>query len=288
MMGFLRDFNTSQSVIDIFEMLYVKLGRKLFEKIFPVILTDRGSEFSNPRMIEYTKDGILRTKVYYCDAGCPHQKGSIEVNHELIRRVLPKGVTFDNLTQENVDVMMNHIGTHDTERAITKIAGESCEYRDRTWQSCHSLSDEQKNNGIRLLKCAAALQYTLPGVPSVYYGDEAGMQGYKDPFNRGCYPWGNENTDLVEFYKELGSLRNSHSAFKDGVFIPVSYMLGCVAYRRRNADEDVMVIVNRNDHHISYCVPEEFENATLLMGNNITNREVSIGGYSFAILQKRI
>ena len=71
MMGFLRDFNTSQSVIDIFEMLYVKLGRKLFEKIFPVILTDRGSEFSNPRMIEYTKDGILRTKVYYCDAGCP-------------------------------------------------------------------------------------------------------------------------------------------------------------------------------------------------------------------------
>ena len=60
-MGFLRDFNTSQSVIDIFEMLYVKLGRNLFEKLFPVILTDRGSEFSNPRMIEYTKDGILRT-----------------------------------------------------------------------------------------------------------------------------------------------------------------------------------------------------------------------------------
>ena len=107
-MGFWRDFNTSQSVIDIFEMLYVKLGRKLFEKIFPVILTDRGSEFSNPRMIEYTKDGILRTKVYYCDAGCPHQKGSIEVNHELIRRVLPKGVTFDNLTQEKIDIMMNH------------------------------------------------------------------------------------------------------------------------------------------------------------------------------------
>ncbi len=194
----------------------------------------------------------------------------------------------ENYPKQCLDVMMNHIGTHDTERAITKIAGESCEYRDRTWQSCHSLSDEQKSNGKRLLKCAAALQYTLPGVPSVYYGDEAGMQGYKDPFNRGCYPWGNENTDLVEFYKELGSLRNSHSAFKDGVFIPVSYMLGCVAYRRRNADEDIMVIVNRNDHHISYCVPEEFENAILLMGNSITNREVSIDGYSFAILQKRI
>ena len=60
----------------------------------------------------YTKDGILRIKVYYCDAGCPHQKGSIEVNHELIQRVLPKGVTFDNLTQEKIDIMMNHINSY--------------------------------------------------------------------------------------------------------------------------------------------------------------------------------
>ena len=52
-------------------------------------------------MIEYTKDGILRTKVYYCDAGCPHQKGSIEVNHELIRRVLPKGVIM--LSYEGIE-----------------------------------------------------------------------------------------------------------------------------------------------------------------------------------------
>lgn len=194
----------------------------------------------------------------------------------------------ENYPKQCLDVMMNHIGTHDTERAITKIVGESCEYRDRAWQSCHCLSNEQYINGIRLLKCAAALQYTLPGIPSIYYGDEAGMQGYKDPFNRGCFPWGNENTDLVEFYKALGNLRNSHSAFKNGEFIPVSYMLGCVAYRRRNVDEDIMIIVNRNDHHISYCVPQEFENATLLMGNSITNREVSIDGYAFAILQKNI
>lgn len=128
MMGFLRDFNTSQSVIDIFEMLYVKLGRKLFEKIFPVILTDRGSEFSNPRMIEFTKDGIRRTSIYYCDAGCPHQKGSIEVNHELIRRVLPKGVTFDDLTQENVDVMMNHINSYSRLKLGNKTPFEAFEF----------------------------------------------------------------------------------------------------------------------------------------------------------------
>ena len=99
----------------------------------------------------------------------------------------------ENYPKQCLDVMMNHIGTHDTERAITKISGESCEYRDRVWQSQHFLDAEKYAKGVRLLKCAAALQYTLPGVPSVYYGDEAGLQGYKDPFNRGCYPWGKEN-----------------------------------------------------------------------------------------------
>ena len=75
--------------------------------------------------------------------------------------------------------MMNHIGTHDTVRAITRLAGESSDYRDREWQSSHKLSFFEYSQGIERLKLAAALQYTLPGVPSVYYGDEAGLQGYR-------------------------------------------------------------------------------------------------------------
>lgn len=109
MMAFLRDANTSQSVIDVFDYLYRKLGKELFEKLFPVILTDRGSEFSNPRMIEFEPGGIRRTNVFYCDPSSPYQKGSIEVNHELIRRILPKGTSFDKLTQTDIDHMMNHI-----------------------------------------------------------------------------------------------------------------------------------------------------------------------------------
>ena len=118
MLAFLRDANTSQSVIDIFDSLDLKLGGRLFNRLFPVILTDNGSEFSNPRKIEYrefapTREiGYHRTRVYYCDAGCPHQKGAIEVNHELIRRVLPKGTCFDELTQEDITRMMNHINSY--------------------------------------------------------------------------------------------------------------------------------------------------------------------------------
>lgn len=190
----------------------------------------------------------------------------------------------ENYPKQCLDVMMNHIGTHDTERAITKIAGESCEYRDRNWQSSHFLNDEKYAKGVKLLKCAAALQYTLPGVPSVYYGDEAGMQGYKDPFNRGCYPWGKENQELVTFYRTMGENRRNNKVFCDGYFSPVSSMLGCVAYRRHNENGDIMIIVNRNEHSITYRLPDFYANAKTLYGEKVQNGEVYIDGCSFVIL----
>ena len=113
MLAFLRDANTSASVIRIFNLLDDVLGIKGFDELFPVILTDNGSEFSNPKAIE-TRDRIPcnRTNVFYCDPSKPYQKGSCEVNHELIRRVLPKGSSFDNLTQEDVFLMMDHINSY--------------------------------------------------------------------------------------------------------------------------------------------------------------------------------
>ncbi|NLZ72828.1 MAG: IS30 family transposase [Bacteroidales bacterium] len=113
MLAFLRDANTSKSVTDVFTYLYETLGDRTFKTLFPVIVTDNGSEFSNPKAIE--QPDILsgrKTRVYYCDAGKPYQKGAIEVNHELIRRILPKGASFDQLTQEDIDLMMNHINSY--------------------------------------------------------------------------------------------------------------------------------------------------------------------------------
>lgn len=114
MLAYLRDANTSQSVIDIYNQLNETLGIKQFQKLFPVILTDNGSEFSNPRAIERKNDNTMgnRTWIYYCDAGRPYQKGAIEVNHSLIRRVLKKGSSFDHLCQEDITLMMNHINSY--------------------------------------------------------------------------------------------------------------------------------------------------------------------------------
>ena len=112
MLAFLRDANTSRSVTEVFETLREKLGDSLYERLFPVILTDNGSEFSNPKVIEQNAMGFGKTRVFYCDAGRPYQKGAIEVNHELVRRVIPKGRSFDELVQEDVTKMMDHINSY--------------------------------------------------------------------------------------------------------------------------------------------------------------------------------
>lgn len=120
MMAFLRDANTSQSVIDVFENLFKTLGTSKFKKMFPVILTDNGSEFSNPKAIEFASSGLRRSYVFYCDPSSPHQKGAIEVNHTLIRRILKKGSTFDDLTQEDILLVMNHINSYKRKKLNNK------------------------------------------------------------------------------------------------------------------------------------------------------------------------
>lgn len=193
---------------------------------------------------------------------------------------------LENYPKCVVDVLMNHIGTHDTMRAITCLVGESCENRDRQWQSEKTLTQEQYQKGVKLLKLASAIQYTLPGVPSLYYGDEAGMQGYKDPFNRGCYPWGNENHELIKWYQNLASVRKGCKCFVDGEFSTVSEALGCLAYVRKKDDEEVMIIINRNEHEIDYYLPFEFHNAKTLIGSQVQNEKIKLAALEAAIIKR--
>lgn len=113
MLAFLRNQNDAQSVIDVFDKLEDILGIDIFKKLFVIILTDNGTEFSNPFDIEISKiTGEERTKIFYCEPRRSDQKGSCEVNHEFIRRILPKKTSFDNLTQEDINLMMSHINSY--------------------------------------------------------------------------------------------------------------------------------------------------------------------------------
>ena len=122
MLAFLRDSNTAKSVKDIFNDLYEKLGHEIFTQLFPVILTDRGSEFTDPLSVEFSSENERRTHVFYCDPQRSDQKGGCEVTHEMIRRILPKGISFDNLCQEDIDLMMSHINSYNRKKLNNQSA----------------------------------------------------------------------------------------------------------------------------------------------------------------------
>ena len=210
---------------------------------------------------------------------------------DFIRDGISQGFTdrimtvLENYPKQTVDVLMNHIGTHDTVRAITALAGEGCEHRDRLWQSEKKLSNEEYSRGVTLLKLASLIQFTLPGVPSVYYADEAGMQGYKDPFNRVCYPWGNENIELLSWYEKLGSFRRERDIFADGEFIPLSDASGCVAYKRKKGRKELAVIVNRNNEEILYSLPGYMLSGKCFFGGRLTDSDVILPGCTGTVIE---
>lgn len=120
MLAFLRERNTSQSVIDVFSSLYERLDADCFKALFPVLLGDNGSEFSNPKAIEHDGDGARRTSVFYCNPYSSFQKPNVELNHEFIRKILPKGRSFDGLEQKDIDLMMSHINSYSREKLNDK------------------------------------------------------------------------------------------------------------------------------------------------------------------------
>lgn len=195
---------------------------------------------------------------------------------------------LENYPKQVTDVLMNHIGSHDTARIITTLAGEDASGKGREWQFAHHLEGEGLAYGKRLLKIAAAMQFTLPGIPSVYYGDEAGMQGYGDPFNRGCYPWGQEDEELIEYYRLLGKLRRESDCFVDGKFEIISDISGCIAFSRHGKKDSVLVISNRNPHEIDYYTDERWNDAKVLTGGEKYESFVRVPGETSAILRLTI
>ncbi|MGI5888270.1 MAG: glycoside hydrolase family 13 protein [Oscillospiraceae bacterium] len=151
----------------------------------------------------------------------------------------------DHYPKPMLDLMMNPLSTHDTERIITALTVDSM--GDKDWQASFRLTRDGYLRGVELEKLAAVLQFTLPGIPSVYYGDEIGMQGCKDPFNRCFYDWENGDDNLRSFYKKLSKIRRDTSQFADGAFIPVSCSPGSASYLRADEEGAVLIAVNRSD-----------------------------------------
>ena len=139
-------------------------------------------------------------------------------NKYFIRRYLS---LKENYPKEYFYSTMNMLGNHDTERVLTML-----------------------NNNLNLLKEAVIIQMTLPGVPLIYYGDEAGLTGGKDPSNRKSYPWGKENKDILEFYKKVASIRVTEEALKNGEIEFLEFNNGILGFERTLNKDRIIVIVN--------------------------------------------
>jgi glycosidase len=157
-------------------------------------------------------------------------------------------VILENYPKCTVDVLMNFVSTHDIERAINRFGGQSLEGKDKEWMAANELTPEEYNRGKVMLKTAMVLQFFLPGVPSIYYGDEVGLQGWKDPFNRRCFPWGNEDTDLLEYTKQLSHIRRKYEVFAQGAIeflVLENNVLGFSRYDEATG-RSVIILLNRS------------------------------------------
>ena len=163
-------------------------------------------------------------------------------------------------------LLMNHIGTHDTERALTLLGGEPSRGRGRSWQAAQTLSPAQQQTAVARLKLATLLQFSLPGVPCIYYGDEAGMEGYKDPFNRRTYPWGREDAELLDWYRTLGACRRQQTALAEGSFTPLPSGEELVAYTRGEGAGAVLCAVNRAETEHTLLLPPAWADSRVLCG----------------------
>ena len=120
----------------------------------------------------------------------------------------------ENYPSEVLLSNMNLLSTHDSPRILTALVDDFEGNREE--KAKRRLSKAQRITAMERLRLAAFLQYTLPGSPSIYYADEAGMEGHNDPFNRRTYPWGKEEPALLAFFRQLGELRKSHNALRLG------------------------------------------------------------------------
>ncbi|MEA4912082.1 MAG: glycoside hydrolase family 13 protein [Oscillospiraceae bacterium] len=154
---------------------------------------------------------------------------------------------LENYPKPMTDRLMNMLSTHDTERAINVLAAGPCDGRDRDWQAQRSLSRDEYLRGVELLKLAYTLAFTLPGIPCVYYGDEIGMTGWKDPFNRCFMRWDDGDKNILDYIKALSSRRRGCTAFTNGALRFVEAPAGCVAFVRENDRERALVAVNRGE-----------------------------------------
>lgn len=137
---------------------------------------------------------------------------------------------MENYPPEVLNCLMNSISTHDTPRAINCLGVEH-DVPDNE-KGTYKLTCEEYEKGRSLLISATFLQFTLPGIPSIYYGDEAGLCGFRDPYSRMGYPYGREDNIILDFYKKIAGVRTQYKEDFKAPFNLYYMQKGVYSFRR--------------------------------------------------------
>jgi len=170
---------------------------------------------------------------------------------------------------------MNALGTHDTLRILTLLGLESeAKHETRGWRAQYRLSPYQRRHGKERLMAAALLLFAFPGAPTVYYGDEIGIEGFEDPFNRRTYPWGEEDLELLWWFTQLGRLRKAHPALRRG---SIRYVAGeghLLAFIREMEEQRLLAAFNSGERERTLSLECCHATPSILLGNpGVTQEE---------------
>ena len=149
---------------------------------------------------------------------------------------------------------MNFLGTHDTPRILTLLGARETPPT-QAERAAYRLSPEELAMGLARLRLGAMLLFTFPGSPTVYYGDEAGMQGFEDPLNRATYPWGCEDAALLALYRRLGQLRRGWTSLQSGSIAYLAAEGGVLAILRQSGAERTLTALNAGDTPAELALP---------------------------------
>ncbi len=205
------------------------------------------------------------------------RNGNVEFFYNVITEL------YASYPKQCSDVLMNILGTHDTDRILTVLSGDLPDGYTNEQLSVKRMTAQQRKDGIRMLKLCAALQYTLFGTPSVFYGDEAGLEGYRDPFCRLPYPWHRQEKELISYYKKLGKMRRGEALFASGEFIFTHMSDGFVSYKRFDKKDEILVMVNVSDKDVAVDLKHKYRN---LLTDEVECGNAAVSPVSVKILKK--
>lgn len=234
----------------------------------------------------FLMDALLRYYMY----------GDIYKLDVILREILTEYPT------ETIQTLMNSTSTHDMSRLIEVLGCNEFDYCGEhawdinwhgmsekekiEWQKSHKLTDEQYEHGKMVMKSYVTALAFIPGMFTIFYGDEVGVQGINNLLNRATYPWGHEDLELLEFYKKLIKSRKSEEFLKKADMRIIEIDQDQFVFKRYDDNEQAIVIVSRVDHETKIAIPKEYENAKVVFSIGENSKNKSLAPYGAIVLKK--